>query len=647
MIRNLLFVCGLTLLGILSLFARTSARPRADLVYVNPSGIHTLDPARMSWTQDFRVALNIWEGLTSWNPRTLEPIAGAAEFPPRISDDGLTYTFLIHPDARWSNGDPVTSGDFVRGWRRAIEPGTGTDYTFLITDNIEGTAEYARWRRQGVAVLAALRGLEGRLRLNEDQLRVLSDDDVWNAFPADLRAVVRHPAPDSAPAEWSRFADALLGAPLDWSTIAEAFHARHAAELADRFAQVGLYAEGERTLTVRLAKPCPFFLDLTAFPTLLPCHVSIEVLRERHAKSSLTKEGLVVYDPQWTKPNYRRNSYPGLVTNGPYRLVEWAFKRGARMEANPHHRDAAQLSCRSVEMREFENISASLMSYEVGDVDFLTDLNVPYDHEIARLARSGERPDFLPCPVSATFFLNFNCLRSRGDGTPNPFADARVRRAFSLAIDREGIVERCLARGDRVAYSFVPPGTIPGYWPPDGLRRDVSAAKKLMADAGFPDGAGLPPIELLCVGTDERIVQMLARQWEETLGASIELRVQESKTFAENKANHRFLIARANWYADYNDPTTFLDCLQSANGNNDSGFHHAGYDALLRRAAGERNPAERLRTLREAERLIVEEECPILPIFHYTQLIAVKPRVSGLYPNARLWFPFRYVTVTR
>jgi oligopeptide transport system substrate-binding protein len=396
-----------------------------------------------------------------------------------------------------------------------------------------------------------------------------------------------------------------------------------------------------------LKRPCPYFLDLTAFPTFLPCHESIERLRERYHGLPITAEGLVVYDPQWTKPDYHGNHYGGLVTNGPFTLADWTFKRRARLRVNPYFRAADQIECRTIDMLEYDNISASITAYEAGEVDFLTDMSVPYDHEIARRAQSGERPDFHSCVLSATYFLSFNCVSPVVGGRLNPFVDRRVRKAFTLAVDRERIVENVLKRGDGVAHSFVPPAAIPGYVPPGGLRRDVDEARRLLAEAGYAEGARLGPVELLYVPSDERLCQALARMWEEALGVRVELRSQESKTFAEEKANQRFMIARGNWYADYNDPTTFLDCLGSGNGNNDSGYSSPKYDELLAAARVETDPSVRAELLRLAESIIVEEDCPILPILHYAQTLAIKPYVKGLHANARLWFPFRYVTIER
>lgn len=640
MIRLLLLVCTALLLGTIALYGLAAREPRAAFTYVNPSDIHTLDPARMSWTQDFRVALNIWEGLTTSDPRTTEPIAGAAIFPPTVSGDRLTYTFTLRDDARWSNGDQVTASDFVRGWRRGMEPGTATDYVFLFTDHIAGAAAYVKWRQEFIGVLTSLmrvrdgrdtEGLEAEALAGRAMLSRIYDST--NPLAAHGIASPGHAADRNSIVDRGSQYDELLQA--------------HAGELDRRFADVGIRAVDDRTLTVELLHPCPYFLDLTAFPTFLPCHASIEILRQCHHGLPITAEGLVVYDPQWTKPAYHHRGYSGLITNGAYRLTDWRFKRRARLTVNPYFRDAADIGCQTVDMLVFENISAALMAYEAGDVDFLPAMDVPYDHEIARLAMSGERADFRQCFTLATYFFNFNCVSHDMDGLENPFLSARVRKAFCLAVDKKGIVDHVLKRGDRIASTFVPPGAITGYESPRGLDQDVGEARRLLAEAGYPGAAGLPPIEILHLGTDERVCQALARMWEQSLGVHVELRCMESKTFGERKADHRFMVARGNWYGDYFDPTTFLDCLATGNGNNDSGYSNSRYDALLAQAAAARDADARMTLLQQAEAIIVAEDVPILPILHYATPIAIQPYVHGIYPNPRLRFPFRYVTVSR
>jgi len=645
MIYRILLVCGALLTGLLFIYSVAERSPRADFTYVNPSGIHTLDPARMSWLQDFRIALNLWEGLTVSHPETTRPVAGAAMLPPRVTDDGLTHTFSIRRDARWSNGDPVNARDFVRGWRRAMEPGTAADYLFLFTDHIAGAAEYVEWRLERVALLTGL------LRLSQG----------WAIDAAQARAVAAHPpvgrilpaagVPDAraatADATFDRLAKQLGELEVDWRAVHERTLRQHAAQMDDRFSAVGVRAIDGRTLAVELKRPCPYFLDLTAFPTFLPCHESVELLRETSRGVPLTAEGLVVYDPQWTKPDCRRQGYAGLVTNGPFRMASWRFKRRARLEVNPYYREALRIACRTVDMVVFEHPSSALMAYEAGDVDFLPGIDVPYDHEIARLARTGKRPDFRFCNALATFYFNFNCVSDAVLDRVNPFVDARVRKAFALAMDREAIVAEVLQRGDRVARSLVPRGAIEGYDPPEGVVRDVTRAARLLADSGHAGGADIPPVDLLCLPSDQRVCQAAAATWEQTLGVRVDIRFKESKTFAHDKANLQYMIARGNWFGDYADPTTFLDCLVTGNGNNDSGYSNPRYDALVAQARDCREPPRRLRLLAQAEKIIVEEDLPLLTVLHYSIPIAVKPYVKGLHANPRLRFSFKDLRVER
>jgi len=645
MIRYFLITCTAVWLVAVLAFTCRPSEPPADLRYVNPSGIHTLDPARMSWTQDFRVALNIWEGLTTWDPNTLAPLPAASDQPPQVSADGSIYSFALRRNGRWSNGDPVTAVDFARGWRRAIEPGTAADYAFLITDHIRGAAEYVARRHQAVTALTALKRLADGWDLTPQRACDLTTSSLLLL----LQTMGVHCPAANGDDEGScrSVQECLTAAEVDWRALHERALRDHAASLDSMFAGVGIEVRGDWELVIHLTQPCPYLPDLLALPVFLPLHESIERLRVREGDVPLSPEGLVIYDPQWTKPDYHRADYPGLTTNGPYRLDSWVFKQRARMVVNAYHRGAGEISCRAVDMLVMENVSAALMAYEAGDVDFLPAMDVPYDHEIARLAQSGRRLDFHLCQVSATYFLNFNCVSDTVRGRINPFRDARVRKAFARSIDKRAIVEQVLRRGDRVAESFVPADVMPGYDPPNGLSSDAAEARRLLADAGYSDGSVTPTVDFLYLPADERVAQALARRWRETLGVRVELRSMESKTFAEDIADHRFMIARGNWYADYNDPTTYLNCLTTGNGNNDSGYANPEFDRLLMEANAAANPSTRMALLAKAERMIVQDDVPIWPLLHYALPVAIKPHVQGLHPNARLWFPFRHVTVRR
>lgn len=590
MFRTVILICCGLLATIVAAYRFGAGIERADFAYVNPSGINTLDPAVMTWTQDIRIAINIWEGLTAYDPETAEPVEGTAYWP-TVSDDGLVYTFTIRPDARWSNGDAVTARDFVRGWRRAIEPGTAADYAFFITDFVAGAQHYYDWRNQAVALLSS-------------------------------KTPDRH------------------------TTWEERFE-QHASERDDRFERVGFRALDERTLQVTLARPCAYFLDLCAFATLMPIHESIDRLRIDHQGTGITREGLVIYDPQWTKPDYHVNGYPGLITNGPYRLAEWTFKRRIRLHANPYYHGRAHVSCETIDMLVYGDVNASIMAYEAGDVDFLPEMNVSYDHELARLATSGERPD-IRCPVVfGTYFYLFNCRDEMVDDRLNPFIDVRVRKAFCLAVDKKVIAQNVVARGDPPTDTLVPAGSIKGYASPSGLGYNPDEARRLLAEAGYPGGAGMPVIDILYnTGFHHgKICEVLAQMWRKELGVTVVPRGKETKTFAEDRKNRKFMIARAGWYGDYRDPTTYLDLLATGNGNNDSGYSNPAYDTLLGRAAETMDPRKRYTILADAERMLIRKEFPILPLYQYTQVMAWKPYVKGLYPNLRLVFPFRAISI--
>jgi len=276
--------------------------PRADLTILEIADFNTLDPQRMSYLQDFRLAYGIYEGLVRLDNDTLaiDP-AGAHAW--ELSEDFRTYTFHLVSEARWSNGDRVEATDFVRGWRRGMEPGTSADYSFLFTDRIVGAAEYVRWRTQGVGVLTALSRLARGFPIDPESAPRIAESAPFSTVAP--QAGVNQPGPASSATEWHTWAERVSALPVDWEKHFRVAFQQHADEMDERFARVGLVATSPDTFVVRLTQPCPYFLDLTAFATMVPCHRSIERMRAHHQGRALTPEGLVVYDPQWTKPNPR------------------------------------------------------------------------------------------------------------------------------------------------------------------------------------------------------------------------------------------------------------------------------------------------------------------------------------------------------
>jgi oligopeptide transport system substrate-binding protein len=180
---------------------------------------------------------------------------------------------------------------------------------------------------------------------------------------------------------------------------------------------------------------------------------------------------------------------------------------------------------------------------------------------------------------------------------------------------------------------------IPNYTSPAGLPFDPAAARAKLAEAGYPNGEGLMPIEILFNkdGGHDLIAQAVAKDWQRELGVRVELVQRETKAFRENLKSGNFMVSRASWFGDYNDPTTFLNLNKTGDGNNDRGYANPAYDKLLDDAELQTIPAARLAMLTQAERMMVEDELPVLPIFRFNQLYLFDPhRITGISPHPRM-----------
>jgi len=645
----IVLLASLSLVG----FWATASRDRpAAFTYANRGDVVCLDIAQMTYVQDMRIARALWEGLCGYAPDGTTVVEGAAYFPPEVSADGRTYTFHIRPEARWSNGDPVTAHDFAYAWRRAIEPGTAGDYSFLFRDNIEGAREYWAWRMTAVSTLTPMRKLARGQPVDADEglrLRLYVPAERAGAVYEGLPERPDDGASDAEKAgreeAWSvRCGELLRLGAAYWEGLADRLLAAHRAEMEERYARVGWQVLDDHTLRVRLRRRTPYFPDLCAFATLFPVHrVSL------HRLWSMTPEGLCIYDTQWPKPDYHRGGYPGLVGNGPYRMREWKFKRYILLEKNPYYWDADRVRIPTVKIVAYESPNTAFLAYERGQVDWLAEVGGDFTPELIGQHRAGLRPDIQTSDAFGTSYYTINCRPRLADGSPNPFADRRVRVAFALALDKKAIVESVVKCGNRVAATFVPPDSVPGYRGPAGLGYDPARARMLLAEAGWPGGRGFPTVELLTgIGSDyQKNAEATAKMWQDQLGVRCKLRVLEARAFRDAVKQGRFMLARVGWYGDYLDPLTFLDMLQTGNGNNDAKWSDPRYDDLLEQAARASDPQERLRILARAEALAMEEELPFLPVYHYVHVSAQRAHVRGLQINHRLIHPLKYVWLER
>ncbi len=327
---------------------------------------------------------------------------------------------------------------------------------------------------------------------------------------------------------------------------------------------------------------------------------------------------------------------PPVPVSGAYELDSWRINDRVRLRRNPRYWDAVHTRSEVVDLLPCINASTALNLYETRAVDIVWDKNlVPVD----LLDLLLKRADFHSYPVLGTYFLRFNVTRP-------PFDDARVRRAFAMAIDKGKIVVKITRGGEQVASSFTPPN-IGGYRNPEGPAFQPEVSRQLLTEAGYPGGAGFPRFEYLFDTTSqlqEQIAVELQAMWERELGVRPGLRKMEWKTYLAAQGRLDYDVCRSSWIGDYNDPNTFLDLFMSNNGNNRTGWSDRRYDDFMRRANAELNPEHRGELLRQAETILISNAVPIVPIYFYSGLEYFdSDRIEGVYPNVRDEHPVRVI----
>jgi len=598
---------------VLALFAAVSLDaplPPADLVLIERSDCYTLDPQRMSYQHELRRARVVYETLVNLRAADCAVVPGVAERWD-VSEDRTTYTFHLRRDARWSNGDPVTSADFVYAWRRAIVPDTAADYSALFFA-IRGARQFHDNRT------AALKAFAAKSTGEAGDARAL-----WRDTEADFARTVAVETPDA------------------------------------------------HTLVVHLNRPLAYFLDLCAFPCFAPVHPAT-VERDVSFDAST---GRLIQRHDWTKPGR-------IVTNGAYVPTVWRYKRDMRLEQNPHYWNRAEVRARTIECRTVENPNTGVLSFQSGGADWLTDLGPEYKTEMlgerkaylarfraeldAGLARGAPEDDVvgaLPAPAAGerrdvrgfnafgTDFFSFNCRPTVSSGRANPFHDARVRRAFALAVHKQQLIDRVTRLGERVASTLVPPNSIPGYPVVEGLGFDPARARAELAAAGWEDrdgdgivenaaGEKFPTVDILYSTASPRYQNLalaMRDMWKRELRVAAECRGKDSKLYKEDLKKGNFMIARGGWYGDYGDPTTWLDLQRAGNGNNDRGYLNPEFDRRMDEAEAETDPVRRLQRLAEVERWLFTEEMPLMPICNYVTVYMYDPsRLGGIAEHPRL-----------
>ncbi len=519
---------------------------RGAIVFCQDGQIHTLDPAKMTYLQDIRVAQALWEGLAQYAPHTLKPIPGQAKSW-SISKNGLVYRFYLKPNARWSNGQPVTSRDFLFEWKRVLHPHTGSGYVFLYF-HIAGAQKY-------------------------------------------FNSIAAHPHHH-----------------LPFSTV-------------------GIKAPNRRTLVVTLTHPCPYFLDLMAFPPFFPLDYRVM----QHFREN--EDGQTGYNPIWTRP-------PHLVTNGAYRLTDWRFHQFLELTPNPYYDQRSQVHCPLLKIVNYQDSTAAFLAYQSGVIDVVGFVPNSLGPALVKQEQAGLRHDVHVTPVFGTMFLDLNCQKG-------VLKNRLIREALDMAIDRRALVRHVVRMPTIPVHVLIPPNTIPGYRSPKGVGFNVAEARRLLAQAGYPGGRGMKPLRYLVVAGYPLMMPLaeaIGAMWQKNLGVRIHIISEEGKIFHEECLHGRFDVAGDGWYGDYPDPSTWLDLFLTGNPNNMSHYSSPMYDRLLQKASQQPSARARFHLMHQAEAFLVDQAFPAIPLFQVPDgMVYNRAKIGGIKPNTRLLTLLKYI----
>ncbi|MCW3791298.1 peptide ABC transporter substrate-binding protein [Paenibacillus sp. LS1] len=488
----------------------------------------TLDPAQAKDSQTNTVLKFLYEGLVRIDADGKEQAGVAKDW--TISEDGLKYVFNLNPEAKWSNGDAITSEDFVRSWERALKPETASPYAYQ---------------------LYYIKGAEGYN---------LSKDETYTG---------------------TKITD---------------------------FSQVGVKATDEHTLEVTLENPTPYFLGLTAFYTYYPVHASADT-----------------NDKFFT-------DYKNMIVNGPFTLDQFAKGQKIVVKKNDGYHAAADIKLSQIDMSLTNSSASELQAYKSGQLDYTGAPNgeIPSD-QIPSV--KAELPDeFKATGIASTYYYQFNVNEA-------PFNNVKIRKAFAMAIQRQLIVDKVTQGGQIPAFGFVPPGIrgengeFRDEHKDDYFTENVDEAKALLAEGMKEEGYTTLPAVTLIYNTSDghaKIALAIADMWKQNLGVDVKTENQEWGVFLENRQNQNFQVARAGWSADYNDPYNFLEMWTTGNTNNDSKFSNEQYDKDVKDTVKSADPAARMAAFADAEKILIQDEMGVMPIYYYTNVSLTKPYLKDV-----------------
>lgn len=585
--------------------------------YVSGSEPESLDPQMSTGQPEARLYMALYEGLTEYHPVTSEPIPAIAERW-EANADSSEFIFYLRKDARWSNGEPITAQDFVYSFRRGLAPELASRSAYMAY-----YIKYAQAYNEGGVFVRDPR--TGNFLLERD-VPSAEGESKKSDPTSETSAAAENPAFDTP---FHRFIHSPTRLVLPGTEKERAALFKTNPKIAElvagkefvpvRAEDIGVEAIDDYTLRITLTQSAPFFVGV------LP-HQFFRVV---------PRQAIERYGEAWTKPQ-------NIITSGPFILQSHRPYNEIVLVKNPYYWDAARVRLEKLIFYPLEDITTMMNLYKSGQVD------ATYNHTVPTGWIDFIRPlkDYMDAPEVAIGYIQVNTTRP-------PMNDVRVRRAFSLAIDRQA-----LAKYQRVVKpltAFTPEGIFPNYPQPKGADFNPELARKLLAEAGYRDEAGnydprkfpADQVEYLYNTSDrnKEVAEFLQAQWKQNLGITVSLRNMEWRTFLDRRSKLDYKgFARGGWVGDYLDPFTFLGLFYSKGGDNGTGWWDPKYVRMLDQANHTLDPQRRYALLAEAEKYLLEAQ-PVIPLFTNASNWMKKPYVKGLYPNPMTMHAWKFVYI--
>jgi oligopeptide transport system substrate-binding protein len=513
--KKILVVFSIFCLGFM--FSPLSAMAyEGEFIIANGAEPQGIDPALIEGVPEHQIYMALFEGLTTYDPKTADPIPGLAKSWV-VSNGGKTYTFKLR-NAKWNDGVPITAQTVVESWLRFLDPATAAPYAWFPNMFIAGAEDY-------------------------------------NGGKAGKEAV-------------------------------------------------GIRALDRMTFQMDLIGPLPYVLG--ALP-----HYSFAVVPMHVIKK---------YGKNWTKTE-------NFVSNGPFKLEKWLPQDKLTVVPNKMYWDATSVSLARIVYLASDDNNTNHNMYLNGEVDW--NREIPLDQvEAAQL-----RDDYQTGPYLGTYYYVVNNKRA-------PFDDVRVRKALDMSFDKAVLCEQVAKAGQIPATAMVP--KMAGYEPTPGHPYNIEMAKKLLAEAGYPNGRGFPEFKILYNTSEghKKIAEYIQQEWSENLNINVSLINQEWKTYLNTRREHDFEVARAGWIGDYQDPNTFLDMFLAGGAMNGGQYDNPEYDRLIKKAAMMEAGPGRMAVLRQAEDHFITNDAGVIPIYTYvTKNMIDRGKWGGWHNNTMDYHP--------